>query len=175
MNLSSRSGARTESRRHGNRGTRCETLRPSVGPAPDTAWHPVCLACASLTVFPCPAPARRLKPTDLSTRSKSATPSSPSAPARLERAIAKANRDHAAALLVELDTPGGLLNSTRQMVGDMLSSRDPPSSSMSPHPERAPPRPASFCLKPPTSPPWPPAPTPAPPTRSSNPASPTRP
>jgi membrane-bound serine protease (ClpP class) len=44
---------------------------------------------------------------------------------RLERAIAQANRDRAAALLVELDTPGGLLNSTRQMVGDMLSSRIP--------------------------------------------------
>jgi len=44
---------------------------------------------------------------------------------RLERAIAQANRDHAAALLVELDTPGGLLNSTRQMVGDILSSRIP--------------------------------------------------
>ena len=44
---------------------------------------------------------------------------------RLERAISEANRDHAAALLVELDTPGGLLDSTRQMVGAMLASKVP--------------------------------------------------
>jgi membrane-bound serine protease (ClpP class) len=44
---------------------------------------------------------------------------------RLERAIVKANRDNAAALVVELDTPGGLLESTRQMVGSMLGSRVP--------------------------------------------------
>jgi membrane-bound serine protease (ClpP class) len=44
---------------------------------------------------------------------------------RLERAIAQAERDHAAALLVELDTPGGLLDSTRKMVGAMLASRVP--------------------------------------------------
>ena len=44
---------------------------------------------------------------------------------RLERAIAQANRDHAAALLIELDTPGGLLDSTRQMVGAMLTSKTP--------------------------------------------------
>jgi membrane-bound serine protease (ClpP class) len=44
---------------------------------------------------------------------------------RLERAIAQADRDHAAALLVELDTPGGLLDSTRKMVGAMLASSVP--------------------------------------------------
>jgi len=44
---------------------------------------------------------------------------------RLIRAIDTANRDHAAALLVELDTPGGLLESTRQMVGAILASRVP--------------------------------------------------
>ena len=44
---------------------------------------------------------------------------------RLEDAIDKANQDHAAALLVELDTPGGLLESTRQMVGAILASRVP--------------------------------------------------
>ena len=43
----------------------------------------------------------------------------------LDRAIAKANADGAEALLVELDTPGGLLDSTRGMVGAMLSSRVP--------------------------------------------------
>ena len=44
---------------------------------------------------------------------------------RLLRAIDQANRDHAAALLVELDTPGGLLDSTRQMVGAILGSKVP--------------------------------------------------
>jgi membrane-bound serine protease (ClpP class) len=44
---------------------------------------------------------------------------------RLTRAIATASQDHAAALLVELDTPGGLLSSTRDMVGAILSSPVP--------------------------------------------------
>ena len=43
----------------------------------------------------------------------------------LERAIARANKDGAQALLVELDTPGGLLESTRTMAGAILSSRVP--------------------------------------------------
>jgi len=43
----------------------------------------------------------------------------------LDRAIAKANSDGAQALLVELDTPGGMLDSTRTMVGKILSSRVP--------------------------------------------------
>ena len=43
----------------------------------------------------------------------------------LERAIARANSDGARALLVELDTPGGLLDSTRTMAGAILSSRVP--------------------------------------------------
>jgi membrane-bound serine protease (ClpP class) len=43
----------------------------------------------------------------------------------LNRAIARANADGARALLVELNTPGGLLDSTRSMVGAILSSRVP--------------------------------------------------
>jgi len=43
----------------------------------------------------------------------------------LSRAIARANRDGAQALLVELDTPGGLLESTRTMAGAILSSKVP--------------------------------------------------
>jgi membrane-bound serine protease (ClpP class) len=43
----------------------------------------------------------------------------------LDRAIARASRDGAQALLVELDTPGGLLDSTRSMAGAILSSRVP--------------------------------------------------
>ncbi|MGD0891678.1 MAG: nodulation protein NfeD [Terracidiphilus sp.] len=44
---------------------------------------------------------------------------------QLDRAIAQANSDGAQALLVELNTPGGLLDSTRSMVGAILSSRVP--------------------------------------------------
>lgn len=44
---------------------------------------------------------------------------------RLERAIDQAGKDGSDALLVELDTPGGLLDSTRQMVGGILRSRVP--------------------------------------------------
>ncbi len=43
----------------------------------------------------------------------------------LDRAIARANADGAQALLIELNTPGGLLDSTRGMVGAILSSRIP--------------------------------------------------
>jgi len=43
----------------------------------------------------------------------------------LDRAIARANSDGAHALLVELNTPGGLLDSTRSMAGAILSSRVP--------------------------------------------------
>src|SRR5271157_2554747 len=44
---------------------------------------------------------------------------------QLDRAIARASADGAQALLVDLDTPGGLLDSTRGMVGTILSSRVP--------------------------------------------------
>ena len=43
----------------------------------------------------------------------------------LERAVQQANTDGAAALLVQMDTPGGLLESTRAMAGAMLRSRVP--------------------------------------------------
>lgn len=45
--------------------------------------------------------------------------------AQLDRALTQANSDGAQALLIELDTPGGLLDSTRGMVGGILSSRVP--------------------------------------------------
>lgn len=43
----------------------------------------------------------------------------------LDRAIARANTDGAQALLIELNTPGGLLDSTRSMVGAILASKVP--------------------------------------------------
>src|SRR5208282_6753497 len=43
----------------------------------------------------------------------------------LSRALARASSDGAQALLIVLDTPGGLLDSTRTMAGAILSSRVP--------------------------------------------------
>ena len=43
----------------------------------------------------------------------------------LDRAIAQANTDGAQAVLIELDTPSGLLDSTRSMVGAILASKVP--------------------------------------------------
>ena len=44
---------------------------------------------------------------------------------QLDRAIAKANADGAQALLIEMDTPGGLLDSMRSMVEAILASKIP--------------------------------------------------
>ena len=44
---------------------------------------------------------------------------------RLDRALNVASQAQAAALLVELDTPGGLLDSARHMVGAILNSSVP--------------------------------------------------
>jgi membrane-bound serine protease (ClpP class) len=44
---------------------------------------------------------------------------------QLNRAIARANAEGAAALLIELNTPGGLVDSMRNMTGAILSSRVP--------------------------------------------------
>lgn len=44
---------------------------------------------------------------------------------QLDRAIALANRQNAAALLIEMDTPGGLVESMRGMAGAILTSRVP--------------------------------------------------
>src|SRR4051794_38905787 len=43
----------------------------------------------------------------------------------LDRAIAQANTDGASALLIEMNTPGGLVTSMRTMAGTILSSRVP--------------------------------------------------
>src|SRR5579863_8089951 len=44
---------------------------------------------------------------------------------QLERAIARVNAEDAAALLLELNTPGGYVDSMREMAGAILSSRVP--------------------------------------------------
>ena len=43
----------------------------------------------------------------------------------LKRAIARANSDGASALLIQMDTPGGMVESMRAMVGDILASHVP--------------------------------------------------
>lgn len=43
----------------------------------------------------------------------------------LERGLALANKQHAAAVVIEMNTPGGLLDSMRQMVGAILASPVP--------------------------------------------------
>lgn len=43
----------------------------------------------------------------------------------LDNAIARAERDRASLLVVELDTPGGLVSSTREMIQSILASRVP--------------------------------------------------
>ena len=93
---------------------------------------------------------------------------------QLDRALARANSDGAAALLIEMDTPGGLVDSMRTMAGAILSSRVPVIVYVAP-PGRAPARPAFSCWRPPTSRPWRPEPMPARPTWCSSSASPTRP
>jgi len=49
----------------------------------------------------------------------------PVSASQLDRALARANSDGAAALLVQIDTPGGLVDSMRGMAGAILSSRVP--------------------------------------------------
>src|SRR5438270_3774984 len=44
---------------------------------------------------------------------------------QLQRAIARANSENASALLIQLNTPGGLVDSMRQMAGAILASRVP--------------------------------------------------
>jgi membrane-bound serine protease (ClpP class) len=44
---------------------------------------------------------------------------------QLDRALARASADNASALLIEIDTPGGLVDSMRSMAGAILTSRVP--------------------------------------------------
>lgn len=73
--------------------------------------------------------------------------------------------DHAAdikadALLIELNTPGGLLSTTRKIVGRIGASPVPVIVYVAPEGARAGSA-GFFLLEPQTSPPWPPAPMPA--------------
>lgn len=50
----------------------------------------------------------------------------------LGRALRDAERDHAPVVIIRIDTPGGLLTATREMVGDIFASRVPVVSYVSP-------------------------------------------
>ena len=71
----------------------------------------------------------------------------------LTQALARANRDGAQALLVEMDTPGGLVESMRAMVAAMMASKVPVIVFVGP--SGAPARRDSFCLRLQTWRPWP--------------------
>ena len=76
-----------------------------------------------LTVFGLSAPAHAQQP--LVDKFVLADTIQPVTEGELDRAIAKANSDGAQALLIELDTPGGLLDTTRTMAGAILGSKVP--------------------------------------------------
>src|ERR1035441_10238431 len=80
-------------------------------------WAAALLACGL------PAPARAQQP--LVDKFVLADTIQPVTQGELDRAIQRANTDGARALLIELDTPGGLLDSTRTMAGAILSSKVP--------------------------------------------------
>jgi membrane-bound serine protease (ClpP class) len=83
----------------------------------------ICLVTAGLVAAGLAAPALAEQPfVDKLVLSDTIQPVSAG---QLDHALATANRDGAHALLVELDTPGGLLDSTRTMAGAILSSRVP--------------------------------------------------
>jgi membrane-bound serine protease (ClpP class) len=82
------------------------------------------VACAALSIVANPASAQEAGQ-PLVDKVEIRDTIQPISAGRLIRAIDQANRDHASALLVELDTPGGLLDSTRQMVGAILGSKVP--------------------------------------------------
>ena len=79
-------------------------------------------------------------------------------------AIEAAERENAAALVIALDTPGGLDTAMRQIIKAILASRVPVCVYVSPR-GPGPPPPGSISPTAPTSRPWLPEPTSAPPPR----------
>jgi membrane-bound serine protease (ClpP class) len=81
------------------------------------------IAIALTAIFTLTAPARAQQPlVDKFILSDSIQPITRG---ELDRAIQRANSDGASALLIEMNTPGGLLDSMRSMIGSILSSRVP--------------------------------------------------
>jgi membrane-bound serine protease (ClpP class) len=88
--------------------------------------HGIALILAATCVMAAPACAQQPLPqTPFVDKFVLADTIQPITQAQLDRAISRANSDGARALLVELDTPGGLLDSTRAMAGAILSSPVP--------------------------------------------------
>jgi len=77
------------------------------------------------------------------------------------RALDTAAANHDQAVLIEINTPGGLVDSTRDIIEKIVASPVPVILYVTPA-AAAPPPPDSSSSNPPTSPPWLPAPTPEP-------------
>jgi len=75
----------------------------------------------------------------------------------ISRSIEQATKEKAACLIIQMDTPGGLDLSMRDIIKDIMNAEIPSSSTSDPA-ARAPPRPEPSSPSRPTSPPWPPAP-----------------
>lgn len=82
---------------------------------------PLAAVAAALLLAPAPAsaPADRVLATEI------ATPITPVVADHVESALARAEEDGYAAYVIELDTPGGLVTSMRDIVGDILASPVP--------------------------------------------------
>src|SRR5271157_126238 len=85
--------------------------------------HGIAVLTGLLTVFGLYAPTHAQQP--LVDKFVLADTIQPVTQGELDRAIARANSDGAQALLIELDTPGGLLDTTRTMAGAILGSKVP--------------------------------------------------
>jgi membrane-bound serine protease (ClpP class) len=84
-----------------------------------------CIACILVAGWGCAAVAAAPGQQPLVEEFVLADTIQPVTAGQLERAIGRANSEGAAALLVKLDTPGGLVDSMRGMAGAILSSRVP--------------------------------------------------
>src|SRR5271157_1503073 len=85
--------------------------------------HGIAVLTGLLTVFGLYAPTHAQQP--LVDKFVLADTIQPVTEGELDRAIARANSDGAHALLIVLNTPGGLLDSTRTMAGAILESKVP--------------------------------------------------
>jgi len=89
-------------------------------------FYGIATAIAAIFVFVSPLPAQQpLAQIPLVDKFVLSDSIQPITRGELDRAIQRANSDGASALLVEMNTPGGLLDSMRSMIGSILASRVP--------------------------------------------------
>jgi membrane-bound serine protease (ClpP class) len=102
-------------------GQHVEKSRMGAGPLAAGCWIVFALGLC-LVAFARPAAAQTAPLVDKFVLDDTIQPVSAS---EVERAIAQASSDGAQALLIEMDTPGGMVDSMRAMVGAILGSRVP--------------------------------------------------